>query len=184
MNDLKKGDSIAVNGPCLTVIERGKDWFKVEASGLTVQNSTIGAWRSGRQLNLERALLLSDRLGGHLVQGHIDGIGEIERLRFASGWTELTVSIPAHLYNFIVTKGSIAVDGVSLTISEKFTAGFKLMVIPWTLEHTTLGDLKPGDKVNLETDIIIRWLNDRISNQSSIPSKEWIENLGGFHLED
>ncbi|MFH0765258.1 MAG: riboflavin synthase [Calditrichota bacterium] len=184
LNDLKTGDSVAVSGPCLTVIERGRDWFKVEASSLTIQNTTIGTWRSGRRLNLERALRLSDRLGGHLVQGNVDGVGETERIRFASGFTEIQISSPPPIRSLLISKGSIALDGVSLTISEKTTSGFKLMVIPYTLERTTLGGLKPGDRVNLETDLVIRWLAERFPNQSSILPKEWTENLGGFHLED
>ncbi len=179
------GDSVAVSGPCLTVTETGSNWFSVEASAHTSKNSTINQWQVGRRVHLERALKVGDRLGGHIVQGHIDGIGRINLIRNEAGSKWIYLEIAHQLQKLMVSRGSITIDGVSLTIAEKTGNMITVMVIPHTLTHTTLGDLKPGVTVNLETDLIIRWLAERFpDNSESIPSVTSFANFDNTHLED
>jgi riboflavin synthase len=160
------GASIACSGPCLTVIETGRDgargWFAVEASPETLKRTTIGAWTEGTRVNLERALRVGDELGGHLVSGHIDGIAEVVR-REAVGDGEgssvrFTIRTPANLARFIAEKGSVALDGVSLTVNEVDGSDFAVNVIPHTLAQTTLGAAQVGTKLNLEVDPIARYV--------------------------
>ncbi len=184
LDGLKLGDSVAVNGPCLTVAEILKDEFKVEATKHTVDSSAIVDWNVGRKLNLERALKVGDRLGGHIVQGHVDGIGSVSKVRYGAGSTDIYIETAANVINLIVPKGSITVDGVSLTVAEKYKRGFKIMVVPFTLEHTTLGDLKPGGKVNLETDLILRWLADRFSVDEQPDYERFWRNNFNINTED
>jgi riboflavin synthase len=164
LTDLKPGDSVAISGPCLTVTELVRDGFRVEASAHTISQSTVGSWLVGRRVNLERALKVGDRLGGHIVQGHVDGIGKVAKIRYGEGSTDIFIEAPEAILKLLAPQGSVAVDGVSLTLAGKTARSFKLMVIPYTLQNTTLGDLKPGDAVNLETDLIIRWLADRFKD--------------------
>ncbi len=185
LEGLNAGDSIAVSGPCLTVTEVGGGWFRVEATGQTAAVSTIGNWQAGRKVNLERALKVGDRLGGHIVQGHIDGVGRVVRVNYRPGSTLVVIETPPKLTGLLAPKGSVAVDGVSLTIAEKSARRFTVMLIPFTMEHTTLDGLRPGSEVNIETDLIIRWLADRF------PDGEVVGGPGGIlfdpeeiHLED
>ncbi len=178
LSDLKLGDSIAVNGPCLTVTELRPDGFSVEATQETVKLCTIKEWAVGKKLNLERALKVSDRLGGHFVQGHVDGIGIISMVRFKPGHAEILIEADQKINQLIVPKGSITIDGVSLTISEKLRKGFKLVVVPFTIENTNLGELSPGRKVNIETDLILRWMEDRFQ---SIETKKISNNFQEFN---
>ena len=183
-SDLKLGDSVAINGVCLTVIQLEREGFTVEASSQTVNQSTISNWQVGRKVNLERALAVGDRLGGHIVQGHVDGIGRIAKIRYGEGSTEINIEAPDAVMKLLAPKGSIAVDGVSLTVALKTTRSFKLMVIPYTLQNTCLGELKPGDNINLESDLIIRWLADRFKNDRNgeADASEWLRDQ--IHLED
>jgi len=183
-SDLKLGDSVAINGVCLTVIQLERDGFTVEASSQTANQSTISNWQVGRKVNLERALAVGDRLGGHIVQGHVDGIGRIARIRYGEGSTEINIEAPDVVMKLLAPKGSIAVDGVSLTVASKTTRSFKLMVIPYTLQNTCLGELKPGDNINLESDLIIRWLADRFKNDRNgeADASDWLRDQ--IHLED
>ena len=158
LDGLKTGDSIAVSGPCLTVIEVFAGGFKVEAVRETIDNTTIGTWRSGKSLNLERALAAGGRFGGHIVQGHIDGLGSVKTVSRAHLDTIIEVETSPEIARYLVHKGSIALDGVSLTIAEVEGERFKVAVIPHTLKHTTLNELKPGDKINLETDILAKYV--------------------------
>ena len=152
---------------------------------MTVSQSTIGHWRIGRKLNLERALKISDRLGGHIVQGHIDGKGKVSRICFKTGYTSIYIDTTSKITDLIAPKGSICVDGVSLTVAEKSRRGFSLMIVPYSLKKTTLGELNPGDEVNLETDIIIRWLSDRFSEGNVVRDDHMKEeNLFNIHRED
>lgn len=184
IEDLKLGDSVAVNGVCLTVNERKPGSFSVEASSHTVSESTVGDWQLGRRVNLERALKVGDRLGGHIVQGHVDGIGRVAKIRYGEGSSDIFIEAPEQIMKLLAPKGSVAVDGVSLTLADKRARSFKVMVIPYTLEHTCLGDLKPNETVNLETDLIIRWLADRFRD-GEVTSNEVSEWLGEqIHLED
>ncbi len=181
LSDLKLGDSVAVNGPCLTVVKIGRDSFQVEATSHTVKSSTIAKWSGGKQLNLERALMVGDRLGGHIVQGHVDGIGTIARISPAAGYTKIYVNLPSELQKLMAPKGSVTVDGISLTISEKTSMGIVLMVVPYSLKHTTLGLLKPGHEVNIESDLVIRWLADRLEKTDK---DNFYSKFDIFHKED
>ncbi|MBX5455058.1 MAG: riboflavin synthase [Acidobacteriia bacterium] len=152
------GASIACSGCCLTVIEVGSDWFAVQASAETLARTTLGRWKAGTRVNLERALKLGDELGGHLVSGHVDGTGEAlaaERDRQSTRWR---FRAPQALARFIAEKGSIAVDGVSLTVNAVEGAEFGVTIIPHTEAVTTFGLLQPGDAVNLEIDMLARYV--------------------------
>lgn len=185
LENLKISDSITINGPCLTVTDFDSRSFQVEATAYTVKNSTLSSWNVGRRVNLERALKVGDRLGGHVVQGHVDGIGKISRIRFAEGFTTISVEAAPGLMSLMAPKGSVAIDGVSLTLAEKSSRGFQLMVIPYSLEHTTLGDLRPGDSVNIETDLFIRWLADRFPEGKIAIDDNLNRSFNiDFHLED
>ncbi|UUT35781.1 riboflavin synthase [Microbacterium elymi] len=161
VTDAGHGDSIAVSGVCLTVVDRGTDWFTADVMRQTLDMSTLDEAATGRRVNIERALTADDRLGGHIVQGHIDGTGEILDVRPGEGWRVLRIGMPAALADLVVDKGSISVDGVSLTVSAASPATaaepwFEVSLIPETLEATTLGERAPGERVNLETDILAR----------------------------
>ena len=185
LEDLEPGDSIAVNGPCLTVTETGNDWFRVEAAQHTVEMSTVGRWRIGKHLNLERALKVGDRLGGHIVQGHVDGIGKVTRLRYNTGSTDIHLGVPSALIKLLAPKGSVSIDGVSLTLTSKSASGLSVMVVPFTFDNTTLRELKSGDNVNIETDLIIRWLAERFPEGEVINDPDYLGiDRGNIHLED
>ena len=150
------GESIACSGACLTVVERGGGRVSFDAVPETLARTTVGAWRPGTKVNLERALAVGERLGGHLVQGHVDAVGEILQRRPEGQGARLTVSLPAAVAPLVAEKGSIAVDGVSLTVAAVARDRFEIALIPETLARTTLGEAGPGTKVNLEADVIAR----------------------------
>jgi riboflavin synthase len=152
------GASIACNGACLSVVEHGSGWFAVEASAETLSKTTLGSWRQGAAVNLERPLKLGDELGGHLVLGHVDGVGAIVERRQDGGSIRLTVEAPAELARFIAPKGSIAIDGVSMTVNEVSGNQFGVNVIPITQRETNLGALTMGMPVNLEIDMMARYV--------------------------
>ena len=166
------GASIACSGVCLTVVERalrqaqderGKAWFAVDVSAETLSRTAKGQWRQGARINLEPSLKLGDELGGHIVSGHVDAVGEIAQITPEGGSVRVTVVAPPELAPFIAPKGSIAVDGVSLTVNEvedrpDGSVAFGLNIIPHTAEVTTLGELEKGDEVNLEIDTVARYL--------------------------
>ena len=161
VSDAAHGDSIAVSGVCLTVVDRGEDWFTADVMKQTLDMSTLQGVADGRVVNLERATAAHGRLGGHIVQGHIDGTGELLEVRPGEQWRVLRIALPSSLAPLVVDKGSIAVDGVSLTVSAVSAADaaeqwFEVSLIPETLEATTLGARVAGDRVNLETDILAR----------------------------
>jgi riboflavin synthase len=161
VSDAAHGDSIAVSGVCLTVVERGEDWFTADVMKQTLDMSTLAGVEAGRAVNLERATAAHGRLGGHIVQGHIDGTGALQDVRPGAQWRVLRIGLPAPLAPLVVDKGSIAVDGVSLTVSavsepSAHEPWFEVSLIPETLAATTLGDRAAGDRVNLETDILAR----------------------------
>ncbi len=180
----KIGDSIALNGVCLTVTEILTGSFRAEASGHTLLESTLGSLLIGSKVNLERALMLGDRLGGHLVQGHVDALGKVSKVRFRQGYNDVFIEYPGNIENLLPPRGSLTIDGVSLTIADKNARTVRLMIVPHTLDNTTLGELKPGDKVNIETDIIIRWLADRYEPQNQNRPFTWEINGENVHLED
>lgn len=152
------GASISHAGCCLTVTEKGEGWFAVEVSGETLSKTKLGEWTEDTRVNLERAAKLGDELGGHIVSGHVDGLGEVISITPEGGSHRIVVEAPAPLHRFIAPKGSITVDGVSLTVNGVQERRFDLNIIPHTWDATTLGGLKVGDKVNLEIDMLARYL--------------------------
>ncbi len=154
----KLGDSIAVNGVCLTVVEQGADWFAADLSAETLQRTSLQQARTGTRVNLERALLPTTRLGGHIMQGHVDGTGRfIEAQPSGEGWT-VRIGFPVELARYIVEKGSIAVDGISLTVAALGDDWFEIAVIPHTWKLTNLSTLARGALVNLEVDILAKYV--------------------------
>ena len=152
------GASISHAGCCLTVTEKGEGWFAVEVSGETLSKTRLGDWVEGARVNLERAARLGDELGGHIVSGHVDGLGEIVSITPEGGSHRIVIEAPAPLHRFIAPKGSITLDGVSLPVNGVQERRFDLNIIPHTWNATTLGALKTGDKVNLEIDMLARYL--------------------------
>lgn len=152
------GASISHAGCCLTVTEKGEGWFAVEVSGETLSKTKLGDWAENTRVNLERAAKLGDELGGHIVSGHVDGLGEVISITPEGGSHRIVIEAPAPLHRFIAPKGSITVDGVSLTVNGVQERRFDLNIIPHTWDATTLGGLKVGDKVNLEIDMLARYL--------------------------
>jgi len=168
LSDLALGASVACSGVCLTVIERGDDWFAVQASAETLACSTLGGWRAGTRINLERALKAGDELGGHLVSGHVDGVGEIVERRPEGDSQRFSFRVPEALAVAIASKGSIALDGVSLTVNETQANQFGVNIIPHTLAQTTLGAAKLGDRVNVEIDMLARYVARLLGKPLSI----------------
>ncbi|KJY47430.1 MULTISPECIES: riboflavin synthase [unclassified Streptomyces] len=154
----KHGDSIAVNGVCLTVVESADGEFTADVMQETLNRSSLGTLHPGSRVNLERPMALGGRLGGHLVQGHVDGTGEILSRTPSEHWEIVKVALPAHLSRYVVEKGSITVDGVSLTVVEAAADWFTISLIPTTLALTTLGIKQPGDPVNLEVDVLAKYV--------------------------
>ncbi len=152
------GASISHAGCCLTIVEKGDNWFAVEISGETLSLTTLGTWKEGDAVNLERAARVGDELGGHIVSGHVDGVGEVISVESEGGSHRVKIRVPRPLHRFIAPKGSITVDGVSLTVNEVEDDVFGVNLIPHTWDVTTLGRLKPGVKVNLEIDMLARYL--------------------------
>ncbi|MEN9822925.1 MAG: riboflavin synthase [Ilumatobacteraceae bacterium] len=163
------GDSIAVNGCCLTVVDSGPDWWVADLSNETLERTTFGSGTiaTGAPVNLERAVRLADRLGGHMVQGHVDGVGEI-----VAPVPDLRVRIPRHLLRYTVEKGSITVDGVSLTIVDALDDGFTVAVIPHTAAVTTLGAKGPGDPVNIEVDVMAKYVERLVAAELDARARE------------
>jgi riboflavin synthase len=151
--DAVLGASIAVNGVCLTLVDRGDGWWEADVSPETLARTSLGDLRPGDPVNLERPVRLQDRLGGHLVQGHVDGVGEI-----VAPVPDLRVRIPADLLRYVVEKGSVTVDGVSLTVVQPLEDGFTVAVIPHTADVTTLGHKGPGARVNIEVDVLAKYV--------------------------
>ena len=152
------GASIACSGCCLTAVELGPDWFAVEASAETLDHTVLGTWQPGSPVNLERSLRLGDELGGHIVSGHVDGVGEVIARTPENGSTRFRIRVPAALARFIAVKGSVAVNGISLTVNEVERESFGVNIIPHTIQHTDLGTLQPGSPVNIEIDTLARYV--------------------------
>ena len=153
LEDVHLGDSIAVNGCCLTLVEQGDGWWEADVSDETLARTSLSGIAVGSPLNLERSVRLADRLGGHLVQGHVDGVGEV-----LQPVPDLQVRIPADLMKYVVEKGSITVDGVSLTVVAPTADTFTVAIIPHTSDVTTLGTKRPGDRVNIEVDVLAKYV--------------------------
>ncbi len=156
--DFQLGESIACDGVCLTVVEFRGQSFKVQAAPETLRRTTLGEWSPGTRVNLERALRMGDRLGGHWVQGHVDGVGTVLETRPEGGSWVMRFSLPAELSPFFVEKGSVCIDGISLTLTTVTTDSFGVMLIPETQQRTSLGKKQPGQRVNLEADIIGKYV--------------------------
>ncbi len=152
------GASIACSGCCLTAIELGPDWFAAEASAETLSKTTLGSWVVGSRVNLERPLKVGDELGGHIVAGHVDGVAEVLAAVPENGSTRWSFRVPRALARFIAPKGSVAVDGVSLTVNEVGDESFGVNIIPHTAAVTSFGLLRPGDRVNIEIDTLARYV--------------------------
>ncbi|GAA5198842.1 riboflavin synthase [Rugosimonospora acidiphila] len=165
--DASHGDSIAVNGVCLTVVETADGTFTADVMKETLDRSSLGGLTPDDRVNLERAATLSTRLGGHLVQGHVDGVGEILFRQSGREWEIVTVSLPAELARYVVEKGSITVDGVSLTVTSVSERDFAVSLIPTTLNLTTLGTKGVGDPVNLEVDVIAKYVEKLVGERES-----------------
>ncbi|MEQ8356815.1 MAG: riboflavin synthase [Kiloniellaceae bacterium] len=155
---LEQGASIACSGVCLTVVDKGPGWFAADVSGETLSRTTLGDWAPGTPVNFERPLKMGDELGGHMVSGHIDGVARVAGRRAEQGSLRVTFEAPKDLAVFIASKGSVALDGVSLTVNEVEGACFGVNLIPHTAAATTLGGKQPGDRVNLEIDMLARYV--------------------------
>jgi riboflavin synthase len=158
LDDARLGDSICVNGVCLTVIERGDGVFRVDAVPETMRKTNLGDLRPGDAVNLERALRPEDRMGGHIVQGHVEGTATVEQIEQDGPALMIHFAAPAALMPYIVSKGFIAIDGTSLTVVDRDDHGFSVTIIPLTQEWTTLGRRRAGERVNLETDVLARYV--------------------------
>ncbi|HYM80556.1 MAG TPA: riboflavin synthase [Candidatus Limnocylindria bacterium] len=154
----RAGDSLALNGCCLTAVQVEPDRFAVEVVPETLSRTTLGEWQSGEAVNLERALRLDQRLGGHLMQGHVDGVGIVRSMVIEGDGRRMALELPDELARFVAEKGSIAVDGVSLTVAGVNGASCEVALIPYTLAATVSGSYRPGRRVNLEVDLIARYL--------------------------
>ena len=175
-SDLEAGESIAVDGACLTVARHGDGWFEVEVVGPSLGRTTVGDWAPGRRVNLERALRAGDRLGGHLVQGHVDGVGVVTGVERTEDAVLLDLQVPEVVARVAVPLGSIAVDGVSLTVNALPAPGtVQVSLVPHTLDHTTLGERRAGDRVHLEGDVIGKYvaalLTSHVSSLTSYVSR-------------
>ena len=177
LDGLAIGDSVAISGPCLTVTSRTAKTFTVQAVEETLRRTTLSRLKPGTPVNLERALQLSSRLGGHIVQGHIDGAGRITARRGDKDNTVFAIETEPALERYIVEKGSVSVDGVSLTVASVRRGGFDVSVIAHTLASTTLKDARAGDAVNIETDIIAKYV-EKLSNPGGSMTLESLERLG------
>jgi riboflavin synthase len=157
-SDARPGDSISVNGVCLTVVDLVDDGFTADVMLETLSRSSLGALEPGSPVNLERAARVDSRLGGHIMQGHVDGVATVTAISPAENWTTMSFALPDGLSRYVVEKGSIAVDGVSLTVVAVDEGGFAVSLIPTTLAHTTLGSRRVGDRVNIEVDVIAKYV--------------------------
>lgn len=158
LEDVKMGDSINVDGVCQTVVHFDAQSFSVETVSETLSRTTLGQFQSGRPVNLERALCPGDRLGGHIVQGHVDGVGHVESVQERQNEWRIQITVPSTLQRYIAEKGSIAIDGTSLTVADLSDGGFTISVIPHTFDYTILSQRRVGDAVNLEVDVLARYI--------------------------
>jgi len=159
LDDVNLGDSISIDGACQTVVTFDDETFQFDSVQETLRLTTIGSWTSGRRVNLERSLQVGARLGGHWVMGHVDAVSTLLERRDNGNSSELRFSLPSELASQVAGKGSVALDGISLTVTDVSNDSFGIAVIPFTLDHTTLGEKKPGDPVHIETDILAKYID-------------------------
>ena len=183
MGDVNQGDSIAVNGVCLTAVEYGSSGFTADVSSETLARTTLGSLRTGDRVNLEKALTPSSRLGGHIVSGHVDAVGEVLERQHAARSVRFRIQAPAAFARYIAAKGSICVDGVSLTVNAVTGAVFDFNAVPHSLQATILDEYRPGQKVNLEVDLIARYLErlllgERAAGEDATLSRAFLAEHG------
>jgi riboflavin synthase len=176
--DYQRGESISCDGVCLTVVEWAGYSFRVEVAPETLARSTANAWQAGTQLNLEKALRVGDRLGGHWVQGHVDGVGTVLKVVPDQGTWRMSVSLPPNLSPFFVEKGSVCMNGVSLTLTSVDIESFGVMLIPETWTRTTLSSQRPGSRVNLEADIVGKFVAKMVGRRGGLSEEQL--RLAGF----
>ena len=176
--DVKLGDSIAINGVCLTVVDMDNQQLSFDVSQETITRSSLAQLKTGSQVNLEKALAVGERLGGHFVSGHVDGLGQIDSIKeFARSW-QIAVNVPSELQRYIAEKGSICIDGASLTVNKVTAKGFEVNIIPHTLQETIIKDYKVSSKVNLEVDLIARYLERLLPAQESKLTPDFLKQHG------
>ena len=171
MDTVELGASIACSGACLTVVDKGEDWFAVDLSGETVSKTASDHWREGARLNLERSLRLGDEIGGHIVTGHVDAVGNVVGVVPEGDSRRVAIAVPRTLGGMIAAKGSVALDGVSMTVNEVAdgedgTSAFTVNVIPHTAQHTTLGELAADRQLNVEVDVLARYIDRMLAARS------------------
>lgn len=171
MGDLEIGASVSVNGACLTVVARGEREFSVDISPETLSVTTLGRLTVGMPVNLERAMRINERIGGHLVAGHVDGVGMVRSRQLDGNAVRLTIEAPQELTRYCVPKGSVTIDGISMTVNEVTDRAFSVAVIPHTAKVTTLGLMKEGDQVNLESDLIGKYVERLLQERGHLPPK-------------
>ncbi|HEX5794118.1 MAG TPA: riboflavin synthase [Rheinheimera sp.] len=166
-SDVKPGDSIASNGVCLTVTRLGKRSFDADVSTETLAHTLFGQYQPGQLINLEKALLPATRMGGHIVSGHVDGVSQVSKIETSGRAWHIWLTMPKKLAHYIAAKGSVTVDGISLTVNELGRDAFRLTIVPHTAEHTTIGQLQVGTQVHLEVDLIARYLERLLSKDNT-----------------
>lgn len=176
--DVKLGDSIAINGVCLTVVDMDNQQLSFDVSQETITRSSLAQLKTGSQVNLEKALAVGERLGGHLVSGHVDGLGQIDSIKEVARSWQIAVNVPSELQRYIAEKGSICIDGASLTVNKVTAKGFEVNIIPHTLQETIIKDYKVSSKVNLEVDLIARYLERLLPAQESKLTPDFLKQHG------
>jgi riboflavin synthase len=176
--DVKLGDSIAINGVCLTVVDMDNQQLSFDVSQETITRSSLAQLKTGSQVNLEKALAVGERLGGHFVSGHVDGLGQIDSIKEVARSWQIAVNVPSELQRYIAEKGSICIDGASLTVNKVTAKGFEVNIIPHTLQETIIKDYKVGSKVNLEVDLIARYLERLLPAQESKLTPDFLKQHG------
>lgn len=171
VTDTAAGDSVSVNGVCLTAVHVDADGFRAEVMGETLARSALGGLEAGAPVNLERAMRADGRFGGHVVQGHVDGVGEVLGIQPLEGWTTMTVALPDAVAPYVVEKGSVTVDGTSLTVTGVTGDAFTVGLIPYTLAATVLGSRRIGDLVNLEADVIAKYVERLLASSGTQPPR-------------
>jgi riboflavin synthase len=184
IKEIQIDDSVATNGCCLTATQIKGDTFKVQAIHMTLQKTSIGNLKSGDKVNLELSLRPNDRLGGHFVQGHVNAVGKIKQIKTTGENWEIEVSIPKDLRKYMISEGSVAIEGISLTIAKLTPETLTVAIIPHTLEKTTLGTKKVGDDLNLEVDMIAKYIENFLRFDKDSRKEEWAKNFFDVKYED